>query len=70
VKFYTSEKTVLMDVRAVKVHPDGLLIEGKIMGTMPLKAILTPRELRGAFRLIKFPIVLRTMGMLLRQWKK
>jgi hypothetical protein len=66
-KFYTPEKTVLMDVTAVKRHPDGLLIEGKIMGAMPLKAILTPRELRGAWRLVNLPIILRALGMLFRR---
>ena len=66
-KFYTPEKAVLMDVSKVKSHPDGLLIEGKIMGAMPLKAILTPHELRGAFRLMTVPIMIRMIGMMFRR---
>jgi len=63
-KFYTPEKTVLMDITAVKPHPDGLMIEGKIMGAMPMKAILRPEEMRAAFRLVKpgmYLTVLRTL---------
>ena len=42
-KLYTPEQTDLIDVTAVGPHPDGLLIEGKIMGVMPMKAVLRPR---------------------------
>ena len=50
-KFYTPERTDLIEVTAVKAHPDGLLIEGKIMGAMPMKAVLRPAELRrGCFQ--------------------
>ena len=69
-KFYTPEKTVLMDITAVKPHADGLLIEGKIMGAMPMKAILRPEELRSAFKLMNRPLYMRVMGMLLRGKKK
>jgi hypothetical protein len=65
VKFYTPEKTVLMDITSVKAHPDGLLIEGKIMGAMPMKAILRPEEMRKAFKLMNRPLYLKVIGMLL-----
>ena len=51
-KFYTPEKTDLIDVTMVRPHPDGLLIEGKIMGVMPMKAVLPPRELRAGLRFL------------------
>jgi hypothetical protein len=59
-----------MDVSAIKRHPDGLLIQGRIMGAMPLKAILTPQELRNAFKLLSFAIVVRAMGMIFRRRPK
>jgi hypothetical protein len=61
-KFYTPEKTDLIEVTAVRPHPDGLLIEGKIMGAMPMKAVLRPRELRAGLRFLSG----RTMWTLLR----
>ena len=37
---------------AVAPHKDGVLIEGRIMGAMPMKAVLRPLELRHAFALL------------------
>jgi hypothetical protein len=70
VKFYTPDKTVLMDITAVKPHPDGLLIEGKIMGAMPMKAILRPEEMRSGFKLLDRKLVFKALGMLLRRRPK
>lgn len=69
-KFYTPEKTVLMDITSVKPHPDGLLIEGKIMGAMPMKAILRPEEMRNAFKLMNRALYLKVLRMLLRRKPK
>jgi hypothetical protein len=66
-KLYSPEKAVLMEVSAIKFHERGLLIQGKIMGTMPLKAILTPGELRAGFKLMSFAILGRILGMLFRR---
>jgi hypothetical protein len=70
VKFYTPEKIVLMDITMLKKHRDGLVIEGKIMGAMPMKAILTPRELRSAVHLLTGPILFTAIGMLFRRSAK
>ncbi len=66
-KLYTPEKTELIEVTAVRPHDDGLLIEGKIMGAMPMKAMLRPRELRRAFALLTFRTVLTLIAMLFRK---
>jgi hypothetical protein len=50
-KLFTPEKTELLNVTAIAPHRDGLIIHGRIMGAMPMKAVLTPRELRRTFRL-------------------
>ena len=65
-KFYTPEKTVLLDITSVQPHPDGVVVSGKIMGTMPMKAILRPEELRAAFRLLNVRIAIALLGMLFR----
>ncbi len=64
-KFYTPEKTDLIEVTAVRPHPDGLLIEGKIMGAMPMKAVLRPRELRAGLRFFSPQTVWTLLRMLL-----
>ncbi len=63
-KFYTPEKTDLIDVTAVRPHPDGLLIEGMIMGAMPMKAVLRPRELRAGLRFLTAPTIWTVFRML------
>jgi hypothetical protein len=65
-KFYTPEKSLLIDVRAIKVHAEGIVIEGKIMGTMPMKAVLRPEEMRSALKLITWSVVRKAIGMLIR----
>jgi hypothetical protein len=63
-KFYTPEKNELIQITEVEPHPDGLLIGGRIMGAMPMKAILRPEELRAAFRFASAAVVLRLLRML------
>jgi hypothetical protein len=70
VKLYAPDRTVLLDITAIKKHRDGLVIEGKIMGAMPMKAILTPREFRNAFSLINGPGFLAAISMLFRRSDK
>lgn len=66
-KLYTPEKTELIDVVSVKPQADGLLIEGKIMGAMPMKAVLRPAELRRAFALLSFRTIVALFAMLFRK---
>lgn len=63
-RIFTVDKTVLMDVSAVKEHNDGILLEGKIMGTMPMKAVLTPKELRAGLRFLSARLVWKCFLML------
>lgn len=66
-KLYTPEKSVLLDVTSVQPHPDGLLVAGKIMGTMPMKAIVRPEELRAGLRLLTVPLFFKLVTMLFRR---
>jgi hypothetical protein len=66
-RFYTPEKTELIVISSVKPHKEGLVIEGKIMGTMPMKAILRPSELRKAFRLLSMRTIWTMACMLFRR---
>jgi hypothetical protein len=69
-KLYTPEKTVLLDVTSVQPHPEGILMAGKIMGTMPMKAIVRPEELRAGFRLLTVRLFFRLTSMLFRRADK
>jgi hypothetical protein len=66
-KFYTADKTVLMEITAIRPHREGLSIEGKIMGTMPMKAVLRPEELRAGFRFASWALIKTVVGMLLQR---
>jgi hypothetical protein len=70
VKLYTPEKSVLLDVISVQPHSDGVLVTGKIMGTMPMKAIVRPEELRAGFRLLNVKLFLTLVSMLFRPARK
>ncbi|NWK97921.1 hypothetical protein DM806_20115 [Sphingobium lactosutens] len=55
-----------------KLSPDGgnLLIEGQIMSTLPVRAILTPDQARAAFKLLNVKTVLFLLIILFRRGRK
>ncbi len=57
----TTDNEPLMDVRAIRQAGSDLLIEGRIMGALPIRAVLTPDEARAALKLLD----LRTVAFLL-----
>jgi hypothetical protein len=65
-KLFTPEKTELIDVTKVSSSTDGVVIEGTIMGALPMRAVLTPAELRKAFSLLTFRTMLTLVAMLFR----
>jgi hypothetical protein len=66
-KFHTPENTDLIEVTAVRAHENGLLIEGTIMGAMPMKAVVRPAELRRGFSLLSIRTVTTLVAMLFRK---
>jgi hypothetical protein len=66
-KLFTPDKTELLVVTSLTPHAEGLLIEGKIMGAMPMKAVLRPAELRASMRLLSFRTVFALVGMLFKR---
>lgn len=66
-KFFTPERAELIVITAVDKHPSGLIISGKIMGAMPMKAVLTPAQLRAGFKFLSLKLVLTVIGMLFRR---
>lgn len=52
------DKSELMTVSALERDGADLLIKGKVFGTMPMTARLTPEQARAAFRLLNLRTIL------------
>jgi hypothetical protein len=57
----------LMNVSAIGRDGNNLVVKGKIFGTMPMTAKLTPEEARSAFRLLDFRLILFLLTFLFRR---
>lgn len=63
----TIDRDPLMDVKALRRDGDNLVIEGRIMGALPIQAMLTPDQARAALKLIDFKTVLFLLTILFRK---
>jgi hypothetical protein len=66
-KLYTAEKTDLLEVQAIETTSEGIVIDGQIMGAMPMKALLTPAELRRGLRFLTPKVLMALVCMLFRR---
>ena len=69
-KIYSADKSELMDVTTIERKGDDLVLKGKVFGTMPMAATLTPEQARAAFKLLSFKLILFLMTMPFRKSKK
>lgn len=51
-KLVTSKQSELMEVTAVRVEGDCIIIDGTIMGAMPIQAVVTGTELRKGYSML------------------
>jgi hypothetical protein len=51
-KIYAADKSELMQVAKIERKGDDLVIKGKVFGTMPMSATLTPENARAALKLL------------------
>jgi hypothetical protein len=65
-KLFSPDHSVLMEVSRLEREGNNLVITGSIMGAMPIRAILTPTETRGALGLLSFRLKLFLFTMLFR----
>jgi hypothetical protein len=63
----TTQNDPLMDVKALRKSGNNLEIEGRIMGALPIRAVLTPAEARKALKLLNFKTVLFLLTILFRR---
>jgi hypothetical protein len=64
---YSADKSELMQVNAIERDGSDLLIKGKVFGTMPMTARLTPAEARQGLKLMRIRIVFFLISMLFRR---
>jgi hypothetical protein len=66
-KLYGADRRELMTVNRIERDGNRLLIKGKVFGTMPIAATLTPAEVRAGLRLLKLRGVLFLLTMPFRR---
>lgn len=66
-KIFTPDGNELMEIRSIRREGDALVVGGKIMGSMPMKAVLRPVEARAALKLIDFKTFLFLVTLLFRR---
>ena len=66
-KLYGADKRELMTVSRIERDGNQLVIKGKVFGTMPMTATLTPAEVREGLKLLRFRGVLFLMTMPFRR---
>jgi hypothetical protein len=65
-KLYTTDNSELMEIASIRPDGNNLLVEGTIMGAMPVRAVVKPAEVRKAFGMMSFKTKLHALSMLLR----
>lgn len=66
----TKDNDSLMTVESMAPDGNNLLIEGQIMGTLPVRAVLTPDQARAALKLLNFKTILFLLTILFRPGRK
>ncbi len=57
-KIYAADRSELMTISRIERKGSDLILKGKVFGTMPMSARLTPEEARAALKLLDFRLVL------------
>jgi hypothetical protein len=69
-RIFTPEDVELMCITGLERDGGALLVKGKIMGTMPMKAHLRPEEIRKLLRLLDLPTLLFLLTLPFRRGVK
>ena len=65
-KLYGPDRRELMTISAIERNGNQLLIKGKVFGTMPLSASLSPAQARAGLKLLGLRGILFVLTMLFR----
>jgi hypothetical protein len=67
VKLHTPEGRELMEVVRVEPAEHNLVVRAVVMGNVPTRVVVKPRELRAAFGLLSWKLVFSLLAMLFRK---
>jgi hypothetical protein len=65
-KIYTPDKSELMDVSSIQHENGNLIVSGKIMGSMPMKAVIRPQDARQGLKLLDIRTIFFLLTFLFR----
>lgn len=66
ITLYSADNSKLMEIEQLDRSGNDLLIKGRVFGTMPMTAKLTPAEARKGLKLLNFKLALFLLTFLLR----
>lgn len=66
-KLYATDNSDLMEISGIYPEGDNLIVEGTIMGAMPIRAIVKPAEVRKALGLMNTKTKLHAGRMLYKR---
>jgi hypothetical protein len=69
-KIYSADKSELMQVSRIERKGNDLVLKGKVYGTMPMSATLTPEEARAALKLLSPRLILFLLTLPFRKGEK
>tara|TARA_B110000503_G_scaffold139264_1_gene227287 strand:- start:281 stop:490 length:210 start_codon:yes stop_codon:yes gene_type:complete len=65
-KLYATDNSDLMEVSKITRDGNNLIVEGTIMGAMPIRAVLKPAEIRSVFKVMSIGTLFFALTMLFR----
>lgn len=66
-KIYGQDNTELMQIHSIERDGNRLVLKGKVFGTMPISARLTPQEARNGLKLLDFRVGMFLLTLLFRR---
>jgi hypothetical protein len=66
-KVYGQDNSELMQITSLEREGGKLVMKGKVFGSMPMTAKLTPQEGRNALKLLNFRLVIFLLTFLFRK---
>lgn len=69
-KMFDSYGNSMVDIVTLTREDDDLVVEGKIMGSMPGKFYIRPEEVWSAIKLLSWSVVIYMPIMLIKGWRR
>jgi hypothetical protein len=67
---FAPDGSVLMEIAKIERSGDNLILHGKIMGSLPMKAVLRPEQARRGLGLLSLKTILFLPTLLFRKRKR